>query len=93
VGAQTSEYPDVDTHQLNFLLEFLVEQLELRHLSPARRAQSGPEIQHHGFALKPGQVAVAEAHFFDPLEHAEIEVRGLRPVAAAPAAGSHCEYD
>tara|TARA_B100001245_G_scaffold206172_1_gene168042 strand:+ start:168 stop:557 length:390 start_codon:yes stop_codon:yes gene_type:complete len=53
-GAQASENSNIDSYKLYLVLEFLVENLQLGHLDTARRAQTGPEIQHQRFALEPG---------------------------------------
>ena len=39
---------------------------------------SGPEIKNNGLAVKVGQVAHAEAHFFDTLEEADFKIRRVR---------------
>ena len=53
-GVQPSENSNIDAYKLYLVLEFPVENLELGHLGPSRRAQTGPEIQHQRFALEPG---------------------------------------
>jgi hypothetical protein len=91
MGTQTGKDSYVDAYQLDTVFEFLVKHLELGHLSPAWRAQPGPEVQHHGFApaVETGQIAVSENYFFDSLEQAEVEVLGLFSLTAAAAAGGH----
>ena len=52
--AQPSENSNTYAYKLYLALEFPVENLKLGHLGPARRPQTGPEIQPQQFALEPG---------------------------------------
>jgi len=40
-----------------------------------------------------GQVFIAEANLFNPLEHCEFEIESLFPFTTAAAAGSDGEHD
>ena len=65
-----------------------MESLELRHFNSTGWALSGPEIKNNGLAVKVGQVALAEAHFFDTLEEADFKIRRIRTLLTASGAGS-----
>ena len=65
--AYTGKNPNIHAQEHDFVFKIVVESLELRHFSSAGWALFGPEIKNYGLAVNVGQVALAEAHFFDTL--------------------------
>ena len=93
MGAYTGENPNIHAQEHDFAFKVVVESPELRHFSSAGWALSGSEIKNHGLAVKVGQVALAEAHFFDAMEEADFKIRHVRTLLPAAGAGRDCKYD